>query len=44
MKRTLFSLERVQYGPIELGDVPVGSWRDLTEEEMVAMQRLKSGK
>ncbi|MDP6629280.1 MAG: pseudouridine synthase [Candidatus Marinimicrobia bacterium] len=44
MKRTLFSLERVQYGPIELGDVPVGSWRDLTEEEMMELQQLKSGK
>ena len=44
MKRKLFSLERVQYGPIKLGDVGVGSWRDLAKEEMTALQRLKPRK
>jgi len=30
----LFSLHRVSYGPIELGNLPVGQWRTLTAEEI----------
>lgn len=27
-------LKRVQYGPIDLGDLPRGAWRELTDEEV----------
>lgn len=42
MKRKLFSLERIKYGPIELGKLPLGSWRDLKIREMKALQQLKN--
>lgn len=32
-------LRRVQMGPLKLGDLPIGQWRDLTEEEVQALKR-----
>ena len=40
MKRKLFSLERLQYGPIELGDIPLGKWRDLSILELKSLNSL----
>ena len=40
MKRKLFSLERIQYGPIELGDLPEGKWRDLNKFELKSLDSL----
>ena len=40
MKRKLFSLKRIQYGPIELGDLPEGKWRDLNKFELVSLDSL----
>ena len=34
MKRKLFSLERIQFGPIALGNISRGRWRDLNASEM----------
>jgi 16S rRNA U516 pseudouridylate synthase RsuA-like enzyme len=34
MKRKLFSLERIQFGPIALGKISRGRWRDLNASEM----------
>ena len=34
MKRKLFSLERIQFGPIALGNISRGRWRDLNAGEM----------
>ncbi len=42
MKRKLFSLERIQFGPIELGTVPLGTWRDLNSREMQALKKLNA--
>ena len=33
----LLSLERLRIGPIDLGDLPVAAWRDLTTEEAEAL-------
>ena len=33
-------LSRVRLGPINLGDLPPGTWRDLTREEVSALRRL----
>lgn len=33
-------LRRVQFGPIHLGDLPHGAWRDLTAEEMEKLRAL----
>ena len=41
MKRKLFSLERIQFGPIELGDIPLGAWRDLKESEIKSLHKMK---
>ena len=40
MKRKLFSLERIQYGPIKLGDIPMGSWRDIKPSELKSLNIL----
>lgn len=40
MKRKLFSLERTEFGPIKLGDIPLGTWRDLNPVELKALDKL----
>jgi len=40
MKRKLFSLERIQYGPIKLGDIPMGGWRDIKPSELKSLNIL----
>jgi 23S rRNA pseudouridine2605 synthase len=34
-------LRRVRYGPIRLGDLPTGEWRELDERELDALRRVK---
>jgi 23S rRNA pseudouridine2605 synthase len=34
-------LRRVQFGPLRLGDLPVGRWRALTEQEIRALNDLR---
>jgi 23S rRNA pseudouridine2605 synthase len=34
-------LRRVRYGPIRLGDLPTGEWRELDERELAALRRVK---
>lgn len=41
MKRKLFSLKRTEFGPILLGDLPVGQWQRLTEKELASLDHLK---
>lgn len=36
-------LQRVRYGPIELGRLPVGAWRELTGTEIAAVHRAVGG-
>jgi pseudouridine synthase len=38
------SLLRIKIGPIELGDLPSGGWRRLTEKEVEGLQVLRSSK
>ncbi|MBN1311066.1 MAG: rRNA pseudouridine synthase [Anaerolineae bacterium] len=38
------SLLRIKIGPIELGDLPSGGWRRLTDKEIEALQVLRSAK
>lgn len=33
-------LRRIRFGPVELGDVPAGAWRDLDEEEVEGLRRV----
>lgn len=44
MKRKLFSLMRTEFGPIVLGNLPVGQWQKLTEKELTSLDHLKAGK
>lgn len=36
-------LRRVRFGPVRLGDLPRGAWRDLTEEEMERLRNRAAG-
>jgi 23S rRNA pseudouridine2605 synthase len=36
-------LKRLQYGPVELGDLPLGDWRALRQDEIQAILDLTSG-
>ncbi len=40
MKKTLFSLKRIQFGPIHLDNTPVGAYRELSESEIKLLNRL----
>ena len=40
MKKTLYSLKRVQFGPIKLDNTPLGSFRDLSENELIKLQNI----
>ena len=33
-------LRRIRFGPLKLGDLPRGQWRELTAEELLALSRL----
>ena len=41
MKRKIFSLQRIKFGPIELGDLPIGQWRELNGSENQLLNRIK---
>ena len=36
-KHGVLALHRDSFGPIELGDLPRGQWRELTPEEVAAL-------
>lgn len=36
-------LKRVRYGPIALGDLPAGEWRELTDAEVASIQEAVGG-
>ncbi len=38
--RTVLMLRRVQFGPLELGELKRGEWRELTPEEVALVKRL----
>ena len=40
MKKTLFSLKRVQFGPIQLDDTPLGASRELNGAEIKLLNKL----
>ena len=40
MKKTLFSLKRVQFGPIQLDDTPLGASRELSGAEIKLLNKL----
>ena len=33
-------LRRIRFGPLKLGDLPRGMWRELTEEELSLLKSL----
>ena len=35
-------LKRVSLGPLELGDLPLGAWRQLTDDEVKALRNIRS--
>ncbi|NDJ34141.1 MAG: rRNA pseudouridine synthase [Chloroflexi bacterium] len=37
-------LRRVGIGPLEMGDLPVGAWRALTDEEVAELKRIRRSK
>ena len=37
IKHGVLALHRDSFGPIELGDLPRGQWRELTPEEVAAL-------
>ena len=37
---TVLKLKRVGFGPVRLGDLPIGQFRYLTQEEMVSLKKL----
>lgn len=39
---TLLDLKRVQFGPLKLGDLPLGEYRKLTTNEILTLQKLSS--
>jgi pseudouridine synthase len=36
----VLSLVRLRFGPLSLGDLPVGHWREATEREVSALRRV----
>ncbi len=40
---TVTRLKRIAEGPIQLGTLPVGAWRELTKEEVKALQKATQG-
>ena len=40
MKKTLFSLRRIQFGPIHLDNTPPGAFRELSDKEIKLLSRL----
>jgi 23S rRNA pseudouridine2605 synthase len=38
LRHSVIDLKRVAFGPIDLGDVPEGKWRTLTEDEVEALK------
>lgn len=40
MKKTLYSLKRIQFGPIQLDSTPLGSFRELTKAEIKLLNKL----
>ena len=41
MKRKVFSLQRIKFGPIELGNLPIGQWRELSSTENQLLNNIK---
>ena len=41
MKRKIFDLRRIKFGPIELGDLPIGKWRNLSPVENKRLNSIK---
>ena len=41
MKRKIFDLRRIKFGPIELGDLPIGKWRNLSSVENKRLDSIK---
>lgn len=40
LKRKIFTLHRISYGPIDLKGIPEGSWRKLTKTEMNSLGKM----
>lgn len=44
LRAHVLRLQRVKLGPLELGDLPTGAWRRLTEEEVQMLRAVREGR
>jgi len=43
VRHEVLALRRVRFGPVELGGLAKGEWRELTEDEVQALRTIVDG-
>jgi 16S rRNA U516 pseudouridylate synthase RsuA-like enzyme len=39
LKRKIFSLNRISFGPLNLKGLPIGNWRKLSKTEVIELRK-----